>query len=162
MMIVLYLNKKMTNRNQYEFALQFTSYPNGDTNTAYAYSQSLTTKVGSQFPSFNYDQLTNSTTERAVWLSYLTVSVGNRWGEAGNITFSEGNTIIFESNGISGDQIGNFSDLQYGTITYKITNGTGAYENVYGMMVDTFITDDPSNPSAPFLINAWGYFFQDI
>ena len=53
----------------------------------------------------------------ALWQSYLIKQVGNRWSEAGNITFSEGNTVIFESNELSGIQQGNFSDLQYGAVS---------------------------------------------
>jgi hypothetical protein len=42
-------------------------------------------------------------------------------------------------------------------ITYVIQGGTGLFEGAYGMMVDTFVSTNPSDPNAPFAINAWGF-----
>lgn len=52
-----------------------------------------------------------------MWKSYLIAQDGMRWSEAGNITFSAGNAVQFESNGMSGYQAGNYADLQYGSVS---------------------------------------------
>ena len=46
-------------------------------------------------------------------------------------------------------------------ITYNITGGTNNFNGAYGMMVDTFVSNRPDDPSAPFEINAWGIFYMN-
>jgi len=52
--------------------------------------------------------------------------------------------------------VGAYSNLRYGAITYNITGGTGVFEGSHGAMVDTFVSTQLHNSSAPFTINAWG------
>jgi hypothetical protein len=161
---LLIATSQATNRIEYEFALQFVSQSEGDSNVARATSQRIETLV-SNGPRAKVTALNNNNgsadNNQAVWLSALAGQAGKYWREVGNITFGNSGTILFESNGYSGVQIGNFADLNYGAITYKITSGTGQYVGAYGMMTDMFISTDPSNDSAPFNIEAAGHFWID-
>eukprot|EP01102_Stenamoeba_stenopodia_P003853 TRINITY_DN13984_c0_g1_i2.p1 TRINITY_DN13984_c0_g1~~TRINITY_DN13984_c0_g1_i2.p1 ORF type:complete len:202 (-),score=37.05 TRINITY_DN13984_c0_g1_i2:127-675(-) len=146
-----------SNLKMVEYALSFTCVSINGVNHAEAQSQSLNTNINNESdgPSFEINNQGDPSV-RAIWLSELVATQGDGWAEKGNITFAEGSTLFFASPGITGIQLGNYSNLNYGAITYNITGGTGMFEGSHGAMVDTFVATQPNNASAPFTINAWG------
>ena len=145
-------------KQQHEFALRFSCVSINGVNHAIAKSQSLvTTLLGlGQPPIFNVFADDDSSIE-AHWTSVLVNQSATSWSEKGNITFgSDGKAALhFESPGMSGS----IFSPNYGAITYNITGGSGLFLGATGMMVDTFIAAASNNASAPFTINAWGFFW---
>ena len=117
-----FLQRRETNRIRFEFALKFESFPTGNVNTAYARNQQLMTSMKGGEPSFTLGQTGSDPDDvGAVWRSFLVKQVGNVWSEAGNITFTdesknESNAIFFQSIGLSGHQLLDAPDLNYGYV----------------------------------------------
>jgi len=136
---------------RYEFALRFSTVPVHNVNHGKATSQVLTSTISPGDLSFYIGE---SGGNSAVWISELVSfnQENNTWTEEGNITFSMGDTISFHSVGEGHAFNGPNPGDSYGGIAYAIESGTGMFEGVTGIMVDTFVS--VANQTE-FEINAW-------
>jgi hypothetical protein len=87
----------------------------------------------------------------AVWNSQVTANDDGTFSEQGNISFTTTSIVHFQSALPGHAHDGPDSGDAYGTITYIVTGGEGAFAGAQGWMVDMFIA---ANGSPAFDINA--------
>jgi len=143
-----------TEFTEYQFFLTFSTISNGNTNFGTAASQFKSTFMSSVYENelgMLYDSNSANEGPLAAWVSEVSVNADNTFSERGNISFTPASVLHFESAtpGISHEGPG--STDEYGTISYEITGGEGAFSNAQGWMVDMFIAD---GNSLAFQINA--------